>query len=137
MISWMKLAAIPALLAGAAQALDFTNKIPVDAAYTIGSNFVLKWTPEARTDTFILQITSFLETPILVSPSGGPLGSPIYDYKSQTIVLDREVKFSAGSYTWKVEPFADRIGKDWDYRFSALWDDNSSSASPRSFTLKN
>ncbi|KAI1184098.1 hypothetical protein F5B17DRAFT_98261 [Nemania serpens] len=136
MISWMKVAAIPALLAGAAQALTFTNNIPVDATYSVGSNFVLKWAPETRTDTFTLQITSFLETPILVSPSGGPLGSPIYDYKSQTLILSNAVKFNAGSYTWNIQPFDSRTGDGWDYRFTALWDDNSSSASPRSFHIK-
>lgn len=88
--SLMKLLAIPALLAGAAQALQFTNDIPVDAFYQEGTEFVLEWVPEDRADTFKLSIGSFLAEPILVSPSGGPLGSPIYDYQGKDIVLGGE-----------------------------------------------
>lgn len=88
--SLIKLLALPALLAGAAQALHFTNDIPVDAYYQVGTDFVLTWSPETRTDTFNLTVDSFLANPILVSPNGGPLGSPVYDYKGKEIVLSGE-----------------------------------------------
>ncbi|KAI0514977.1 hypothetical protein F5B22DRAFT_211247 [Xylaria bambusicola] len=132
--SIMKFLALPALLAGAAQALTFTNNIPVDSYYKVGSEFTLEWLPETRTDSFRLEVSSFLAEPILVSPSGGPLGSPIYDYKSQTILLDDAVKFTDGSYTWVIEKIDGRTGGDWFYGFSASWEYGGSS--PRSFHLE-
>ncbi|KAJ2986779.1 hypothetical protein NUW58_g4866 [Xylaria curta] len=132
--SWAKLLAIPALLAGAAQALHFTNVIPVESYYEIGSEFVLQWEPEARTDGFKLDVFSFLGTPILVSPNGGPLGGPIYDYQSQTVLLGNDVKFNAGNFTWVVAPISGRTGAEWYYSFGASW--QYGSTSPRAFHLK-
>jgi hypothetical protein len=88
--SLIKLLAIPALLAGVAQAFQFMNDIPVDAFYEEGTGFVFEWAPETRTDTFNLTIDSFLAEPILVSPNGGPLGSPLYDYQGKDVVLDSQ-----------------------------------------------
>lgn len=82
----MKLLAIPALLAGVAQAIQFLNDIPVGAYYDPGTEFVLEWKPEDRTDTFQLTITSFLTDPILVNP--GQSQFPVYDFKEMDIVLD-------------------------------------------------
>ncbi|KAI0113614.1 hypothetical protein GGR51DRAFT_19169 [Nemania sp. FL0031] len=130
----MKLLAIPALLAGVAQSINFTNNIPVNSFFEVGSEFVLTWSPETRTDTFRLELFSFSDTPILVSPSGGPLGSPIYDYQSRTILLDEAVKFTDGNYTWVVNTIEDRTGSSWYYGFGAYWD--LGAASPRSFHLK-
>ncbi|KAF2972914.1 hypothetical protein GQX73_g552 [Xylaria multiplex] len=130
----MKLLATSALLAGAAQAIKFLNDIPVDAFYNEGSEFVLEWEPEARTDTFHLTIGSFLTEPILVSPNGGPLGSPIYDYQLKDIVLDDAVKFTEGNYTWLIETIDGRAGEDWYYRFGVSYDNTA--GYPRSFHVK-
>ncbi|KAI3323285.1 hypothetical protein HD806DRAFT_544616 [Xylariaceae sp. AK1471] len=117
--SLIKLLAIPALLAGVAQAFQFTNDIPVDAFYEEGTEFVLEWAPETRTDTFNLTIGSFLAEPILVSPI--VFGSPIYDYQDKDIVLDEAVKFTDGNYTWLVETIDGRVGSGWYYRFGATY----------------
>jgi hypothetical protein len=79
--------AIPALLAGAAQAFSFTNDIPVDAYYDEGSDFAITWVPEDRNDTFRLELYTFLVNPIFVGNTG-PFGSPVYDYNDTTTVLD-------------------------------------------------
>lgn len=83
----MKFFAIPVLLAGVAQAINFLNDIPVDGYYKAGTDFVLEWTPEARTDTFQLIISTFLKDPILTNPNQGQF--PIYDFKTINVVLDR------------------------------------------------
>ncbi|KAI0485431.1 hypothetical protein F4859DRAFT_470960 [Xylaria cf. heliscus] len=118
--SLIKLLALPALLAGVAQAVQFTNDIPVDALYKEGTNFVLTWAPETRTDTFNLTINSFLADPILVSHDG-PLGGPIYDYKDKEIVLNGAVKFTDQKFTWKVTAIDGRYGLGWFYRFGATY----------------
>ncbi|KAI1147255.1 hypothetical protein F4825DRAFT_455654 [Nemania diffusa] len=132
--SLLKLLAVPTLLVGVVQSLDFTNVIPVESYYEVGSKFVLTWAPETRTDTFKLELSSFSGTPILVSPNGGPLGSPIYDYQSRTILLDGAVKFTDGNYTWVVSTIDGRTGGGWYYGFAAYWD--LGAAGPRSFHLK-
>lgn len=81
------LLAIPALLAGAAQAFQFTNDIPVDAYYVEGSDYAITWAPEDRNDTFRLELYTFLVNPIFVGNTG-PFGSPVYDYNDTTTVLD-------------------------------------------------
>ncbi|KAI0451783.1 hypothetical protein F5B21DRAFT_485580 [Xylaria acuta] len=132
--SLIKLLALPALLAGAAQALHFTNDIPVDAFYDVGTDFVLTWAPETRTDTFNLTVDSFLAEPILVSPNGGPLGSPIYDYQGQEIVLGDAVKFTDQKFTWKVATIDGREGSGWYYRFGATY--GFGADYPRAFHVK-
>ncbi|KAK5630618.1 hypothetical protein RRF57_006333 [Xylaria bambusicola] len=85
----LKVLAIQALLAGAAQALfGFTNDIPVDAYYDEGSDFVITWDPQDRNDTFRLELYTSLTNPIYVGPGSGPWGIPVYEYNSTTTVLD-------------------------------------------------
>lgn len=132
--SLLKLLAVPALLAGAAQAIHFTNDIPVDAYYEVGTEFVLEWDKETREDTFTLSVGSFLAEPILVSPNGGPLGSPIYDYKGMDIILDDALKFTAQNYTWTIATIDGREGSEWYYRFGATYDLGASY--PRAFHVK-
>lgn len=84
----MKLLAIPALLAGAAQAFQFLNDIPVDAYFIEGSDYVIEWEPENRDDTFSLQLYTSLVDPIYVGPSPYPWGPPVYDYNSTTTILN-------------------------------------------------
>ncbi|KAI1737139.1 hypothetical protein F4680DRAFT_451233 [Xylaria scruposa] len=129
----MKFLALSALLAGAAQAIHFTNDIPVGAVYKVGTEFVLTWSPETRTDTFNLTLSSGLANPIVVDPHGGPYGSPIYDFQSKTIVLDGNVKFTDQSFTWKVATIDGRQGSDWYYFFDALTEYEADS--PRSFMV--
>ncbi|KAI4862593.1 hypothetical protein F4820DRAFT_16978 [Hypoxylon rubiginosum] len=128
----MKLLAIPALLAGVAQAIQFLNDIPVGAYYDPGTEFVLEWKPEDRTDTFQLTITSFLTDPILVNP--GQSQFPVYDFKEMDIVLDEAVKFSEGSFTWLVEPIDGRTGGDYYYSFRVAYE--TTTESPRAFHLQ-
>ncbi|KAI0205745.1 hypothetical protein F4808DRAFT_455980 [Astrocystis sublimbata] len=132
--SLISLLAVPSLLAGVSQALHFTNDIPVDAYYEEGTDFVLTWDKETREDTFKLSVSSFLANPILVSPNGGPLGSPVYDYKGINVVLDEAVKFTDSSYTWKVATQDNRNGSEWYYSFAAEY--GFGGDSPRSFHLK-
>ncbi|KAI0487530.1 hypothetical protein F4859DRAFT_510104 [Xylaria cf. heliscus] len=131
--SWVKLLSIPALIAEVAQGLLFTNDIPVGHYYDVGTEFVLEWAPETRTDTFNLTVFSILVDPIIVSPNGGPLGGAIYDFKPQTVVLDDAVKFTDQSYTWVITPIDGRTGADWWYSFDASW--GYESTSPRAFHL--
>ncbi|KAI0532373.1 hypothetical protein GGR58DRAFT_517774 [Xylaria digitata] len=114
----MKLLAIPALLAGAVQGLHFTNDIPFNSYYEVGS----------ETDGFRLQLSSFLSEPIYVGPPNRPLDRA-------TIRLQWLcVPFAAGNYTWVVEPWDNRTDSGWFYSFTAYWD--LGSASPRYFHLK-
>ncbi|KAI0186597.1 hypothetical protein EV127DRAFT_411091 [Xylaria flabelliformis] len=131
----MKFLAFSALLAGAAQAqsFGFSNDIPVGAVYKIGTDFVLTWGPQTRTDTFNLTVSSGLANPIVVDPHGGPYGSPIYDFKGKTIVLNGHVKFTDQKYTWKVAPIDGRQGDDWYYSFAAAWENEATG--PRSFMI--
>ncbi|KAI0541437.1 hypothetical protein GGR58DRAFT_498237 [Xylaria digitata] len=132
--SWMKLLAIPALLAGVVQGFGFTNNIPVNAYYQPGTELMLTWTPEARTDTFELHVFSFLVHGIYISPQRN---SPyiFYDYNSSTVVLGKAVSFTTGNYTWLIELIDGRAGPDWYYAFSATW--YLRSTCPRAFSLSN
>ncbi|KAI0490326.1 hypothetical protein F4859DRAFT_5352 [Xylaria cf. heliscus] len=116
----MKLFAISALLAGATQAFQFLNDIPVDAVYNEGSDFVIEWKPEDRDDTFRLELYTFLVNPIYVGPSPNPWGGPIYDYNDTTTVLDAAAKYSDGNFTWHIDLIDGREGADWYYRFGAI-----------------
>ncbi|KAI1113296.1 hypothetical protein F5Y14DRAFT_225134 [Nemania sp. NC0429] len=131
---WTAFVAVPALLAGAAHAIHFTNDIPVDAFYEVGTEFVLMWDKETRTDTFNLTIGAFLGEPILVCSGCGPLGGPIYDYKDIDIVLDDAVPFTDSNYTWVVETIDGRTGRDWYYRFGATYGYGANF--PRAFHVK-
>ncbi|KAI1753887.1 hypothetical protein F4782DRAFT_529304 [Xylaria castorea] len=106
-MSLMKLLAVPALLAGAAQAIHFTNDIPADAIDKVGTDFVLSWAPETRRDTFNLA------NPIIISPHGGLYGQSILDFQSKELVLDGNVKFIDQRYTWKVVTIDGHQGSDW------------------------
>ncbi|RWA11694.1 hypothetical protein EKO27_g3420 [Xylaria grammica] len=116
----MKLLAISALLAGATQAFQFLNDIPVDGYYDEGSDFVIEWKPEDRNDTFRLELYTFLVDPIYVGPSPYPWGGPIYDYNETTTVLDAAAKYSAGNFTWHIDLINGREGAGWYYRFGAI-----------------
>ncbi|XXH04043.1 hypothetical protein Hte_010454 [Hypoxylon texense] len=128
----MKFLAISALLAGAAQAIQFLNDIPVGAYYSPGTEFVLEWEPEDRTDTFQLTIASFLTTPIITNP--GQSQFPEYDFKVEGIVLGEDVKFSDGSFTWLIEPIDGRTGDEYYYSFQASY--ATTTESPRAFHLQ-
>ncbi|KAI1371817.1 hypothetical protein F4677DRAFT_449995 [Hypoxylon crocopeplum] len=106
----MKLLAIPALLTGAG-AIKILTDIPYNSTFEVGSEFVLEWEPEDRTDTFKLTMNTFLVAPILVYPG------PSYDYQDRNIVLDDAVKFSDGNYTWVIGPVDGRTGYEYWYRF--------------------
>ncbi|KAI1420947.1 hypothetical protein F5Y12DRAFT_770641 [Xylaria sp. FL1777] len=105
----MKFLAIPTLLAATVQALaiGFTNDIPVDGNYTIGTDFVLEWIAydASPTDTFQLLLSAWNNTVSGYIP--GPFGSQIPVHDSKEIVLADAVKFSDGSYSWKIEPIDD------------------------------
>ncbi|KAJ2993498.1 hypothetical protein NUW58_g1821 [Xylaria curta] len=117
----MRLLVIPALLAGASQALfQFLNDIPVDAYYNEGSDLVIQWKPQDRNDTFRLELYTFLTDPIYVGPSPYPRGFPIYEYNGTTTVLDDAAKYSVGNYTWHIDLIEGREGADWFYRFGAI-----------------
>ncbi|KAI1781481.1 hypothetical protein F4818DRAFT_399121 [Hypoxylon cercidicola] len=128
----MKLLTIPALLAGAAQAIQFLNDIPVDAYYAVGTPFVLEWVPEDRTDTFQLTVSTYLSEPILLNPNQSQF--PEYDWKFENIILGEAVKFSDGSFTWVVEPVDGRTGDGYRYSFSVHYD--TTTESPRSFHVQ-
>ncbi|KAI1742377.1 hypothetical protein F4680DRAFT_445941 [Xylaria scruposa] len=115
----MKLLAIPALLAGAAQAFQFLNDIPVDANYTAGTDYVIEWKVEDRNDTFRLELYTFLTDPIYVGPGSGPFGIPVYDYNDTTTVLNPAAKYSDGKFVWHIDLIDGRSGGDWYYRFGA------------------
>jgi hypothetical protein len=78
------LLAIPAvLLAGVAQgSITWLNIPPVDAYYEVGTEFVLEWEPQTRTDTFALTLSSYLTNPIYIGPGSGPFPVPITDSKN-------------------------------------------------------
>ncbi|RYC58488.1 hypothetical protein CHU98_g7711 [Xylaria longipes] len=131
--SLMKLLAVPALLAGVANGLQWLNDIPLDAYYEPGTEFVLEWTPEDRTDTFRLMVDTFLTTPIIVPPPPG-VRPPAYDFKTVNIYVDDAVKFSDGNYTWLIEPVENRTGADYTYRLGAVY--GGTYSSPRAFHLE-
>ncbi|KAI0110389.1 hypothetical protein GGR51DRAFT_558036 [Nemania sp. FL0031] len=116
----MKLLAISTLLAGAAQAFQFLNDIPVDAYYNEGTDYVIEWAVENRSDTFRLELYTFLVDPIYVGPSPYPWGFPIYDYNDTTTVLNPAAKYSDGNFTWHIDLIEGREGAGWYYRFGAI-----------------
>jgi len=79
--------AIPvALLAGVAQGITWLNIPDVDAYYPLGTEFVLQWVPEDRTDTFKISLDSFLTHGIYIGPGSGWIPIPQYDYKSEQVL---------------------------------------------------
>ncbi|KAI1734649.1 hypothetical protein F4680DRAFT_437437 [Xylaria scruposa] len=128
----MKLLAVPALLGGVAKGIQFLNDIPVNAYYEPGTEFVLEWTPEDRTDTFNLTLDSFLANPIIVKPSVGWIPA-VLDFKYELTVLNEAVKFSDGSYTWVIDTIDNRTGADYYYSFGARY--TNTYESPRAFHL--
>ncbi|KAI8634990.1 hypothetical protein F5Y19DRAFT_132712 [Xylariaceae sp. FL1651] len=131
------LAVVPALLAGAAlaQPPNFTNDIPVDAFYDIGSDFKLTWSETGTPGTFQLSMFAWNNTPYGTTP--GPFGSQLPAYDTREAVLDEAVPYSAGSYVWKVTPAEgdeawQGSGFNYDFEASYEW----GSESPRSFHIK-
>ncbi|KAI1333045.1 hypothetical protein F5Y16DRAFT_1920 [Xylariaceae sp. FL0255] len=136
------LAAIPAFLAAVAFADDelvWQNIPPVDASYTIGTDFVLEWTPEKKsTDTFSLTIGAWNSTPEYYTT--GPYGSQIPVYDTKEITLSDAVPFSAGNYTWEIKTLDDAgvwTGEQFCYSFTATWNGGFESSSPRAFHIVN
>lgn len=86
----MKLLAIPIVLAAVAQAqyLNFLNDIPVNANYTIGTDFVLLWEPQLTTATFTLELSAWNNTPR--GYYTGPWGVQVPDRDTIHITLDGE-----------------------------------------------
>ncbi|KAI0813819.1 hypothetical protein GGR55DRAFT_546921 [Xylaria sp. FL0064] len=137
----MKFLAIPTLFAASAQALlgiAFTNDIPVDGNYTIGTDFVLTWKAYDATaaDTLQISLSAWNSTPSGYSP--GPFGSQIPVYDTRDVVLAESVPFLDESYNWHVEPInGDPVwsGEEFYYSFTAhfpnTWD------SPRAFHIVN
>ncbi|KAI0453554.1 hypothetical protein F5B21DRAFT_280275 [Xylaria acuta] len=136
----MKFLVAPALLATAAQAavnLVFTNDIPVDGNYTIGTDFVLEWKPsDAKpTDTFELSLSAWNKTIKGYYP--GPFGSQIPEYDTLEVILDDAVKFVDGNYAWTIEALDDKgvwKGSGFYYSFTAHW--TNTWDSPRAFHIE-
>ncbi|KAI3320179.1 hypothetical protein HD806DRAFT_507949 [Xylariaceae sp. AK1471] len=119
------LAAVSTLLAGAALAQfpNFTNDIPVDAFYEIGSDFKLTWSETGYPGTFKLSTLAWNNTPYGTQP--GPFGSTVPAFDSREAVLDEAVPYSAGSYVWKVTPAeGDEAwqGSGFNYDFEASFE---------------
>ncbi|KAJ8123938.1 hypothetical protein ONZ43_g229 [Nemania bipapillata] len=112
----MKLLAISSLLAGAAQAFQWVNDFNYASYHTVGDNFTIHWVPEARDDTFLLQLTSSL-----YQPTSGITG-PYYNFTSIDLA---DVKYSDGAYTWTVNTIDGREGTKWFYSFLAYYADES------------
>ncbi|KAI0431606.1 hypothetical protein F5Y09DRAFT_340451 [Xylaria sp. FL1042] len=135
----MKFLAIPTLFAASAQALlgiAFTNDIPVDGNYTIGTDFVLTWKAYDATAADTLQISLSAWNKTISGYSPGPFGSQIPIYDTREIVLAESVPFLDESYTWHIEPIngdAAWSGQEFYYSFTAhfpnTWD------SPRAFHI--
>jgi hypothetical protein len=62
--------------------------IPFEGNYTIGTDFVLEWEPQVTTDTFILTLTAWNNTPR--GYYSGPFGVQLPDYDTIEITLDGE-----------------------------------------------
>ncbi|KAI0409189.1 hypothetical protein F4802DRAFT_239733 [Xylaria palmicola] len=136
----MKLLAIPAAFAAAAQAasLAFLNDIPVDGNYTIGTDFVLEWKAYDATpsDTFQLSVSATNNTPSGYIPPYWPWQPGQYTYDSLEIVLDDAEKYVDGSYTWTIKPIDEKglwKGQGFSYSFAARVPN--SSDFPRSFHI--
>jgi hypothetical protein len=82
------LAVVPALLAGAAlaQPPNFTNDIPVNAFYEIGSDFELTWSETGTPGTFQLSMSAWNNTPY--GTYAGPFGVQLPAYDTREFVLD-------------------------------------------------
>ncbi|KAI0454081.1 hypothetical protein F5B21DRAFT_504770 [Xylaria acuta] len=131
------LAVVPALLAGTAlaQPPNFTNDIPVNAFYEIGSDFELTWSETGTPGTFKLSLSAWNNTPY--GTYTGPFGVQLPAYDTREFALDEEVPYSDGSYVWKVTPAEGNTawqGGGFNYGFSASYEWGSES--PRSFHIK-
>ncbi|KAI1424554.1 hypothetical protein F5Y12DRAFT_751417 [Xylaria sp. FL1777] len=111
----MKLLAVYALFAGAAQAFTFVKDYNYASYHTVGTDFVISWEIENKSDTFRLELATYL-----VKPKSGITG-PYYN--STDSVLSDTVKYTDGSYTWPIELVEGREGADWFYAFIAYADD--------------
>ncbi|KAI0389770.1 hypothetical protein F5Y17DRAFT_462412 [Xylariaceae sp. FL0594] len=124
--------------AGAAASFQWLNIPDVDAYYPISTPFVLEWVPEHHAgnpdDSFQLSLKSYLTDGIRVGTGPPPFYIPVYDYQEET-VLQTEVKYSAGNYTWLIEPQdGTRSGPGWWYRwvaYESVYDEES----PRGFHI--
>ncbi|KAI1299029.1 hypothetical protein F5Y03DRAFT_366584 [Xylaria venustula] len=109
----LKLLAIPALLAGGAQAyFEWIYDYNYESFHTAGDNFTISWDTLGRTDTFKLELATYLVTPV-----SGPLSA---DYKFESIVLNDNLNYADGSYTWTVDVQDGRVGDKWFYNFIAI-----------------
>ncbi|KAI0546118.1 hypothetical protein F4679DRAFT_587778 [Xylaria curta] len=129
----MKYLLAPALLATAAHALGlvYKNEPAPLSTFTIGTDYVLQWTPyDAQpTDTFTLKVVATNKT-----ETRDVYGFPHFDMR--TVVVGDAVKFVNGVYTWKVEPIDDKgvwKGEEFYYSFNA--DYQSHIASSRTFQI--
>ncbi|KAI4868377.1 hypothetical protein F4820DRAFT_445040 [Hypoxylon rubiginosum] len=97
---------------------QWTLGLPSGAYVGEGTDLVVKWNPEDRTDTFRLTLETFLTTPIIMKDGM----NDVWNFEQIYHVLNEQVNFTDGSFTWPVEVIDSREGETYLYTFSTAYD---------------
>ncbi|KAI3321802.1 hypothetical protein HD806DRAFT_501982 [Xylariaceae sp. AK1471] len=92
------------------QSVYITSEIPLNDVMDEGSVYTITWSENVRTDTFVLEVFSFI-----IGNDSVPV---------ETTILSSALPFSDLAYNWTVEAQADRQSLDYVYRFGILYDPN-------------
>ncbi|KAI1422024.1 hypothetical protein F5Y12DRAFT_656126 [Xylaria sp. FL1777] len=87
-----------------------TSTIPLNDVMDEGSVYTLTWEKNSRTDTFVLEVFSFI-----IGNDSVPI---------ETTIIEAAQPFQALAYNWTVKAQADRQTLDYVYRFGVLYDPN-------------
>ncbi|KAI0103306.1 hypothetical protein GGR51DRAFT_524528 [Nemania sp. FL0031] len=92
------------------ESVYITSTIPLNDVMDEGSIYTITWSENSRTDTFVLEVFSFI-----IGNDSVPI---------ETTILSPAVPFQDLAYNWTVQAQADRQSLDYVYRFGVLYDPN-------------
>ncbi|KAI1121315.1 hypothetical protein F5Y10DRAFT_103966 [Nemania abortiva] len=92
------------------ESVYITSDIPLNDVMDEGSIYTITWTENSRTDTFVLEVFSFI-----IGNDSVPI---------ETTIIDPVTPFKDLAYNWTVQAQADRQSLDYVYRFGILYDPN-------------
>ncbi|KAI1150015.1 hypothetical protein F4825DRAFT_468528 [Nemania diffusa] len=92
------------------QSVYITSAIPLNDVMDEGSVYTITWSANSRTDTFVLEVFSFI-----IGDDSVP---------EETTIISPAVPFQDLAYNWTVQAQPDRQSLDYVYRFGILYDPN-------------
>ncbi|KAJ8122090.1 hypothetical protein ONZ43_g1626 [Nemania bipapillata] len=90
------------------ESVYITSDIPLNDVMDEGSVYTITWTENSRTDTFVLEVFSFV-----IEDDSVPIETTIISLPFQDL-----------AYNWTVQAQPDRQSLDYVYRFGILYDPN-------------